>query len=84
VSDGESWIIFWDRTSFVLISGRGVLPRSEPDFRDDESAIVDALGVSRAAALVDADEHCLYSCKRVVMIVAADFRRGCCSGVARR
>jgi hypothetical protein len=39
-------MIFWERTSFDLISGRGVLPLSEPDFWDDESAIEDARGVS--------------------------------------
>jgi hypothetical protein len=51
-------MIFWDRTSFVLISGLGALPLSEPDFCDEESAIVHALGLSRAAA-EDADVHCL-------------------------
>jgi hypothetical protein len=60
VSEGESWIIFWDRTSFVLISGLGVLPRSELDFWTEESAIVNALGDSRASAGAgDGDEHCL-------------------------
>ena len=58
-------MIFWERTSFVLISGRGVLPRSEPDLWE-ESAIMDALGVSRAAVMTDADEHCLISAERVV------------------
>ena len=75
-------MIFWERTSFVLISGRGVLPLSEPDFCEEESAIVNALGVSRAAAMVDADEHGLNSRERVIKVVAAEIRRGCWSGVA--
>jgi hypothetical protein len=54
-------MIFWERTSFVLISGRGVLPLSEQDFCEEESAIVNALGVSRAATMIDADEHGLNS-----------------------
>ena len=56
VSEGESWMIFWDRTSFVLISGRLGLLFSEPNF-DGESAIVNARGVSRPGVVTDG-EHC--------------------------
>lgn len=70
-------MIFWERTSFVLTSGRGVLPRSEPDLWDEESAIVHALGVSRTAASIGADEHCLERWRRVVKVLAADVRGGC-------